>query len=93
MFGIIGENPKYDNVDKFVDIILAMCNKFNNKTKFPRTAEGSQLITRESVMEIIVGASENISVVADCQLGLFRLMIILHGCAHLGIQLKPGHHL
>jgi hypothetical protein len=88
IFGTKDKSPEYELVDKVVDIVLELLDSVNREFS-PEDA----VVTRETVMELVEDASRRINSVAKCELGPFRLMILLQGCAHLGVRLQIGKHL
>ena len=51
------------------------------------------VIDRQLVLSIVARASDRIRRHAMCELGSFRLMILLQGAIYLRVRLKPGKHL
>jgi hypothetical protein len=88
VFGTKTASPNYEAVDKVVDIVLLLCDSINLEL-----SPDHAVVTRETMMGLVEDASQRINSVAKCELGPFRLMILLQGCAHLGVRLQIGKHL
>jgi hypothetical protein len=81
------EDPRKEVVDGIVDIILKLCDSLN--LLFHSGATASRL----EVLSLVEAAAEEIRGVGRCELGTFRLMILLQGCAFMKVRLRSGTHL
>jgi hypothetical protein len=77
--------PKFHVVDAVVDSLLSLCDTVNI---LGRTSGGE--VSRDSIMGALDGTAATIRATAKCELGGFRLMLFLQGCAHLRVRLEPG---
>lgn len=78
------EDPKTVVVDKVVDAIL---NFFDQINLLEEDAP------RGTVMQIVATASASIGGIAKCELGCFRLMILLQCAIYLRVRLTPAKRL
>ena len=78
------KSQRRETVDKVVGELLAFLDEVNTLT---------DAVDRNSVMDMVARASERIRMHAKCELGSFRLMILLQGAIYLRVRLKPGSHL
>ena len=81
------EEPKKVVVDNICGAILCLCDDIN------RQADSGEAFSMAAMQSMLQRCNEEIKQVAKCELGLFRLMILLQGLAILGVRLKPGIHL
>ena len=72
-------------VDRIVDYILGLCDSIN--------ALRGKNISLPTFLELVETTAHQIRGDAKCELGSFRLMILLQGCVYLGIRLEIGTHL
>jgi hypothetical protein len=77
------EEQKTDMVDKTVSRILALCHSLN-------VYSTKEDIGRDTIMKLVAAASKEIRVIAPCQLGSFRLMLLLQGCSYLKVGMRTG---
>ena len=79
VFGTV-EHQKRDVVDRIVDIILDMCDVINGFT--------DHRIDHTRVLGLVESTAQKIRIEGRCELGPFRLMIVLQSCAYLGVRLR-----
>ena len=76
--------PMKSRVDAVVDYILLFFDKINSLLCHA---------SRTEVMNIVKKTSIAIGTVCRCELGCFRLMILLQGAIYLKVRVKPSPHL
>jgi hypothetical protein len=81
------EETKNDTVDGIVDIILKLCDSLN------LLFHSGATVSRLEVLSLVEATAGEIRGVGRCELGTFRLMILLQGCAFMKVRLKSGEHL
>lgn len=79
------DDPRKDVVDKVVDLLLALCDSVN-------LLKGT-IIRHGTFLDLVESTASAIRDEAKCELGAFRLMILLQGCAFLGVRVEKGTHL
>ena len=78
------EQPMTARVDAVVEYLLIFLDKINGL---------SNDASRTEVMNIVKETSKAIGTVTRCELGCFRLMILLQGAIYLRVRVKPSPHL
>jgi hypothetical protein len=78
------DNPKKGVVDGIVDCILNLCDSLN------LLYDSKDSVSRDEVLDLVEAAAEVIRDIGRCELGSFRLMIVLQCCAYMKVRLKSG---
>lgn len=78
------ERQRPSVVDEVVGAIVTFLDEVNT------LVDGVDCAT---VMDMVARTSERIRFHARCEIGSFRLMLLLQGCVYLRVRLRPGRHL
>jgi hypothetical protein len=89
------EAPNYEAVDHVCRCLFQLLDDVNalvdsNNRKLNTLVDSND---RNLILEIVSKASDSIRSKAKCELGSFRIMILLQGAMYLGLRVNPGTRL